>query len=141
MVCGGISENSVAYICRMEGKITAAAYQKMLEDEIFGIDLTNLPENFIFQQDNAPVHDAHTSKDYFERKEIPLLTWAPYSPDLNIIENLWGIVSNKVYEDGKEYKTADELWDSVSCHFLAYKFLVSVKKPAKRIDDHFPKKL
>jgi hypothetical protein len=35
------------------------------------------------------------------------------------IENLWGIVSNKVYEDGKEYKTADELWDSVSHHFLA----------------------
>jgi hypothetical protein len=33
---------------------------------------------------------------------------APYSPDLNIIENLWGIVSNKVYDYGKEYKTADE---------------------------------
>jgi hypothetical protein len=40
-------------------------------------------------------------------------------PDLNIIENLWGIVSNKVYEDGKEYKTADELWDSMSHLFLA----------------------
>ncbi len=103
----------------MKGKITAAAYQKMLEDEIFGINLTNLPENFIFLQDNAPVHVACTSKDYFERKEILLLTWPPYFPDLNIIENLWGIVSNKVYEDQKEYKTADELWDSVSCHFLA----------------------
>jgi hypothetical protein len=27
-------------------------------------------ENFIFQQDNAPVYVAHT-KDSFERKEIP----------------------------------------------------------------------
>jgi hypothetical protein len=63
---------------------------------IFVIDLTNLPENFIFQQDNAPVHVACTSKDYFEWKEIPLMTWPPYLPDLNIIENLWGIDSNKV---------------------------------------------
>ena len=39
-------------------------------------------------------------------------------PDIYIIKNLWGIVSNKVYEDGKEYKTADELWKSVCHHFL-----------------------
>jgi hypothetical protein len=51
----------------MKGKITAAANQKMLKDEILGIDLTNLPKKFTFQQDNAPVHVAHTSKDYFER--------------------------------------------------------------------------
>jgi hypothetical protein len=46
-------------ICKDERKITAAAYQKMLEDEIFGIDLTKLLKRFIFQQDNAPVHFAH----------------------------------------------------------------------------------
>ena len=122
MVWGAICENGAAYICRIKGRITAAAYQKMLEDEIFGVDLTNLPEDFVFQQDNAPVHVARSSIDYFKRKEIPLLTWPTYSPDLNIIENLWGIVSNKVYEDGREYKTADELWDSVSHHFLTVSY-------------------
>ena len=51
--------------------------------------------------------------------EIPLLEWPPYSPDLNIIENLWGIVSKRVYSDRKEYLTPDELWESVSEEFIA----------------------
>lgn len=118
MVWGAICENGAAYLCRLKGKIKAVNYQKMLDDEIFGQDLTNLPEDFIFQQDNAPVHVARSSKAYFERRQIPLLKWPPYSPDLNIIKNLWAIVSKKVYENGKEYKTADELWESVCHHFL-----------------------
>lgn len=118
MVWGAICANGAAYICRMKGKIKATTYQKMLEDEVFGKDLTNLPEDFIFQQDNAPVHVARSSKAYFQRRQIPLLQWPPYSPDLNILENLWAIVSKKVYENGKEYETADELWESVCRHFL-----------------------
>ena len=122
MVWGAICANGAAYICRIKGKMKASTYQRMLEDEIFGQDLTNLPEDFIFQQDNAPVHIARSSKDYFQRKEIPLLEWPPYSPDLNIIENVWGIVSRKVYEDGKEYNTSDELWESVCHHFLTISY-------------------
>jgi transposase len=44
--------------------------------------------------------------------------WPPYLPDLNIIENLWAILKNKVYEGGKEYSTVDELWESICHHFL-----------------------
>lgn len=122
MVWGAICANGAVYICRIKGKIKASTYQRMLEEEIFGQDLTNLPEDFIFQQDNAPVHVARSSMDYFERKQIQLLEWPPYSPDLNIIENVWGIVSHKVYEDGKEYKSADELWESVCHHFLTISY-------------------
>lgn len=100
----------------------ASTYQRMLEDEIFGQDLTDLPEGFIFQQDNTSIHVVWLSKEYFERKEIPLLEWLPYSPDLNIIENIWGIVSQKVYEDGKEYDTMDEPWESICHHFLTISF-------------------
>jgi hypothetical protein len=118
MVWGAICGNGARYLCRVKGKISAKSYQKMLEDEIFGEDYLNLPENFIFQQDNAPVHVAASSLEFFKKKEVPLLQWPPYSPDLNIIENLWGIVSRKVYEDGKEYTSADELWESVCRHFM-----------------------
>ena len=118
MVWGAICSNGASYIYRIKGKLKAVDYQRMLEEEIFGLDLENLPENFIFQQDNTPVHVARSSMDYFKRKEIPLLSWPPYSPDLNIIENLWGILKNKVYEGGKEYRTADELWESICHHFL-----------------------
>ena len=119
MVWGAISSNGAAYIVRLKGKITALSYQKMLEEIIFHEANQILPADFIFQQDNAPVHVAGSSINFFKEREIPLLEWPPYSPDLNIIENLWGIVSKRVYSDGKEYLTPDELWESVSDEFVA----------------------
>lgn len=119
MVWGAICKNGGRYLQRISGKINAVAYQNLLENEIFGEDFSNLPENFIFQQDNAPAHAARTTQEFFKRKEIAVLPWPPYSPDLNIIENLWSIVSTKVYEGGKEYNNANELWESVCRQFFA----------------------
>ena len=70
------------------------------------------------RQDNAPAHTARFTKEFFERNQIRILDWPPYSPDLNIIENIWGIVSKEVYKEGREYHDADELWESVSETFL-----------------------
>ena len=52
---------------------------------------------FIFQRDNATVHTAKVVKSYFAANNIPLLEWPARSPDMNIIENLWGDVARVVY--------------------------------------------
>ncbi len=49
--------------------------------------------DFIFQQDLAP---AHTSKSWFNDHGVTVLDWPANSPDLNPIENLWGIVKRKM---------------------------------------------
>lgn len=118
MVWGAVCANGARYIQRITGTINAEAYQNLLAEEIFNQDLSNLPENFIFQQDNAPAHAARTTTEFLNQREIPTLSWPPYSPDLNIIENMWAIVSRRVYEEGREYQTTEELWESVSRHFL-----------------------
>jgi len=33
---------------------------------------------------------------FFQSNNINILDWPPYSPDLKPIENLWGIIKNKV---------------------------------------------
>jgi len=37
------------------------------------------------------------------------LSWPPCSPDLNPIENLWGIHASKVYANNTQYNTVTEL--------------------------------
>ncbi len=52
--------------------------------------------DFIFQQDLAPAHSAKATSNWFKDHGIPVLNCPANSPDLNPIENLWGIVKRKM---------------------------------------------
>ena len=60
-------------------------------------------------QDNARCHISSDTKLWLQRNEIPVLDWPTYSPDLNLIENLWGTLTNVVYAEGKQYKKIKDL--------------------------------
>jgi transposase len=65
----------------------------------------------IFQQDNAPCHQSHSTIAYLEEHNINTMPWPPYSPDLNIIENLWGVMKRKIYR--KPYTSQETLIEAV----------------------------
>ena len=52
--------------------------------------------DFIFQQDLAPENSAKATSTRFKDHGIPVLNWPANSPDLNPIENLWGIAKRKM---------------------------------------------
>ncbi len=77
--------------------VNTAVYQEVLEhfmlpaaDQLYG------DADFIFQQDLAPAHSAKATSTWFKDHGIPVLNWPANSPDLNPIENLWGIVKRKM---------------------------------------------
>ena len=58
-------------------------------------------ENWIFQQDKTAIFNASLIKKYLLEQKIRLLDNPACSPDLNPIENLWGLIVAKVYEGGR----------------------------------------
>ncbi|KAI2665317.1 Transposable element Tc1 transposase [Labeo rohita] len=63
--------------------------------------------DFIFQQDLAPAQTAKSTKSWLNDHGVGVLDWPANSPDLNPIENLWGIIKRKMRN--KRPKNADEL--------------------------------
>ena len=113
MVWGAISSFGTLELVCVEETINAKVYVDMLEQDFFSKWENDLPQNFIFMQDNAPPHSAHYTCAYLSEKKVKVLEWPPYSPDLNPIENVWAIMSNHIYCQGKTYKNTNELWEAL----------------------------
>ena len=41
------------------------------------------------------------------------MKWPQNSPDLNPIENFWGILKQQLYDKGKKYKSKSDLWEAI----------------------------
>ncbi|OAF68034.1 hypothetical protein A3Q56_04227 [Intoshia linei] len=81
------------------------------EDYIFTLSEFLLPlwYKLHFQQDNAPIHTSGKVKTCFEEHSVNVMNWPSKSPDLNPIENLWGILARSVYKNGRQFKNRDQL--------------------------------
>jgi len=88
MVWGAITYYGTCKLQIVSSKMNATHYKGLLEKafpeaiNIFG------SLSWTFQQDNAPIHTARVVKAWIRQQNVDLMEWPPYSPDLNIIENV-----------------------------------------------------
>jgi len=76
-------------------------------------------KNYIFQHDNDSKHTANKTCQFLKDNNIKTLKWPAYSPDLNPIENIWGIlkrnVRKRIPKDKNNFiKIINEEWDALN---------------------------
>ncbi len=127
MIWDIMSSAGVGPLCFLKTNVTAPVYQEILERFMLpSADQLFKDADFIFKQDLAPVHTAKSTKSWLNDHGVGVLDWPANSPDLNPIENIWGIVKRKMRN--KRPKNTDELkvtvketWASITpqqCHKL-----------------------
>lgn len=97
-------------------RMDSVAYQNILHENLEN----KISHMETLMQDNAPIHRSKSTMEFLENKMISYIDdWPPNSPDINIIENMWGIVKNKLklgIITNKEYliEKFTEIWSEIT---------------------------
>lgn len=116
MIWVAISKDFKSELYVLDGTLNAERYTQLLGTSLLPLcQLVNAqyPDGAIFQHDLASAHTAHLTSNWLQHHNITQLPWVSHSPDLNITENIFGMLSREVYEDCRHYTTVEELRDAI----------------------------
>jgi len=94
-----ITYNDLGPLVFFDGRLNSDKYIEILENNLPTAFEKFPPEQsskILYQQDNARPHTSAKTSKYFKKKRVKLIPWPPRSPDLNIIENIWSMVDEKL---------------------------------------------
>ena len=137
MFWGAMCGDGPVALLPISGTMTAGKYIQTLNENLVPW-MENQPLNvkYTFHQDNAPSHKAQQTTTFLQDNSINILGgWPPYSPDLNVIENLWAHLKYVVRKENvgsKEHLQARimEVWNSQE-----------TKNVCRRLADSMPKRI
>ena len=100
-----------------------------------------LAQNRILMQDGASCHTSHAVSEYLARKGIAVITdWPSHSPDMNPIEQVWGLLNRRISElqpssQEELERSAVTAWNAIpqsTIDAFAISFVNKVKRCASR---------
>ena len=111
MLWGFIIYDGRKGLVKITGNVNSNYYIQNFQEYL----LPNMNLGEIFQQDNAPAHNAFGTKVWMAENAVDLLeNWPAQSPDLNIIKNIWCILKQRVLK--RHPKNIDDLWSPVKMY-------------------------
>ena len=121
-VWGAICED-FRMMVRLDGYVDAILYKRVLITLVAKLREKGNVEDYILMQDGASPHRAASTMAYLAEVGLEVVTWPPYSPDLNPIENLWGIVKQKLDIDcftkkPEVLKAINATWEALEWSYI-----------------------
>lgn len=103
---GGFSSCVATSLYCFTGKMNAEFFVGILQEQLPEIKEV-MGDDWRLQQDNDPKHTSRLAKKFLQENVPAVMDWPSNSPDLNPIENLWGLVKRNV--EKRKPKNLDDL--------------------------------
>ncbi|KAG0445740.1 hypothetical protein HPB47_014097 [Ixodes persulcatus] len=115
-VWGAISSSGLGPLHRIEGPFTASKYVEILREVLLPHVLEGpFPDGFFsLQQDRSPIHCAQKVQHFLEESAISQLPWPPGRADMNVIENVWGLLKRMFVKRNLQDSSKETLWAALN---------------------------
>ena len=113
MVWGAFTACGTLKLAYTSSHMDSIEYQTVLSNHLLPFLRGRRRQSFTFMQDNAKVHISRSTMSWFQTHHVNVLDWPSCSPDLNPIENIWGVLVRRIYADNKVYDSTAALKDAL----------------------------
>ncbi|KAL4500804.1 hypothetical protein ABPG72_020038 [Tetrahymena utriculariae] len=115
-IWGMINNNGGLKIERLFDTLNSKGYIEVLEKHLLE-EQSLLTQKKTFQQDCAKPHTSKYTENWFDENGIVTLNWPPKSPDLNLIEGVWALLKDLVWQNQNTFENEDQLYQFIENEF------------------------